>query len=233
MTHEGSAERALVLLSGGLDSAVSLYWSLSRGWDVATIEFEYHLRPERESRACRELRERAGIRESVVVPLGFVREASDLPPERVLNSELRKSPEGYIPARNLLFYALAAHYAEPGGRRYIVGGHNRTDSVSFPDAGRDFFNHLNALLKLAVWSHSTTGTEIVLPLIEMDKTQVIRMGRDLQVPFELTWSCYFDGDAPCGTCESCVERREAFSAAGVETSIDPLIGDQADQASRN
>ncbi len=209
---EGKAS-ALVLLSGGLDSAVSLYWALSRGWEVATIEFEYYLRPQRERRACLSLRERAGIRDSIIVPLGFIREVSDLPDEIVLNSSLHLSPEGYIPARNLLFYSLAAYYAELGGRRYIVGGHNRSDSESFPDAGQDFFSYLNALFSLGMWSHSKIGTEIVLPLILLDKTQVLRLGDTLGVPFDLTWSCYHDGETPCGSCASCLERDAAFAAA--------------------
>ncbi len=210
--RSGDKNSALVLLSGGLDSAVSLYWSLSRGWEVATIEFEYHLRPERERQACRNLRERAGARDSIIVPLGFVREVADLPDEIVVNTDLRRSPEGYIPARNLLFYSLAAYYAELGGRRYIVGGHNLTDSESFPDAGKDFFHHLNALLRLGMWSHQRVRTEVVLPLILLDKLQVIRLGESLGVPFELTWSCYHDGDTPCGSCESCKEREAAFAA---------------------
>jgi len=209
---------ALVLLSGGLDSAVTMYWAVSRGWEVATIEFEYHLRPKRKRQACRSLREHAGIRNSIVVPLDFVREVSDLPDEVVVNGALRLSPEGYIPSRNLLFYALAAHYAELGGMRYIIGGHNHSDSESFPDASQEFFDHLNALLKLGMWSHAQVRTQVILPLIDMDKIQVIRLGHALGVPFELTWSCYHNAEVPCGTCESCIERREAFAAANVSES---------------
>jgi len=210
-----SEARALVLLSGGLDSAVTLYWAISRGWEVATIEFEYYLRPERERRACRSLREHAGVRNSIVVPLDFVREVSDLPDEVVLNTALRLSPEGYIPSRNLLFYALAAHYAELGGMRYIIGGHNHTDSESFPDASEEFFDHLNAVIKLGMWSYEKVHAQVILPLIEMDKIEVIRLGHVLRVPFELTWSCYHNAEVPCGTCESCLERRDAFAKAGV------------------
>ncbi len=207
--------RALVLLSGGIDSAVSLYWSLSRGWEVTSIEFEYYKRPQGERRACRHLREKAGIRESIVVPIDFVREASDQPESILLNRALLKSPEGYIPARNLLFYAVAAYYAELGGRRYIVGGHNRTDSESFPDAGKRFFAQLNELLKAALWSHSQVHTEVILPLIDLDKPHVVDLGRQLNVPFDLTWSCYCDAETPCGSCESCLEREAAMSAANI------------------
>lgn len=207
--------RAIVLLSGGLDSAVALFWARSQGWQLITTEFEYHQRPERERRACRDLRIRAGITDQIIVPVPFLREAVDVSAQELNNPALAGAPQGYIPLRNLIFYALAAYHAEIRGARYIIGGHNRSDCESFPDAGLSFWEQLNRLLKLAVWSYSTIQTEIVLPLIEKEKTEVLRLGSRLGVPFDLTWSCYFDADRPCGACESCLEREQAFAAAGL------------------
>lgn len=207
--------RVIVLFSGGLDSAVALYWAKSQGWNVITAEFEYHQRPERERRACRDLRAHAGIHEQIVIPIPFLREAVDIPAQELNNPALAHAPEGYIPLRNLIFYSLVAYHAEVRGARYIIGGHNLTDCESFPDAGREFWERLNQLLKLAIWSHSEIRTEIVLPLIEMDKREVIGLGSRLGVPFEMTWSCYFDAAQPCGTCESCLERERAFAASGL------------------
>ncbi len=207
--------RAIVLLSGGLDSAVALYWARSQGWHLLPIEFEYYQRPERERRACRDLWAHAGIKEGIVVPVPFLREAVDIPPQELNNPALAGSPQGYIPLRNLIFYALAAYHAEIRGARYIVGGHNRTDCESFPDAGSTFWEQLNQIFRLAIWSHCAIKTEIVLPLLEMEKAAVLRLGSRLGVPFDLTWSCYFDADHPCGTCESCLERDRAFAAAGL------------------
>ena len=207
--------RAIVLFSGGLDSAVALYWAQSRGLTVIPAEFEYHLRPERERRACRDLRLRAGITDQIMIPVPFLRESADIPARELNNPALASAPQGYIPLRNLIFYSLAAYHAEILGARYIIGGHNRTDCESFPDAGRAFWEQLNNLFKLAIWSHTDIRTEIVLPLIEMDKTEVIRLGARLGVPFELTWSCYFDAAHPCGSCESCLERDRAFAALGL------------------
>jgi 7-cyano-7-deazaguanine synthase len=207
--------RAIVLLSGGLDSAVALYWAQSQGWTVIPAEFEYYQRPERERRACRDLRSRAGITDQIIIPVPFLREAVDIPAQELNNPALARAPQGYIPLRNLIFYSLAAYHAEILGARYIIGGHNRTDCDSFPDAGRAFWEQLNQLLRLAIWSHSEIQTKIVLPLIEMEKTEVIRLGSRLGVPFEVTWSCYSDADHPCGTCESCLEREQAFAASGL------------------
>jgi 7-cyano-7-deazaguanine synthase len=205
--------RTLVLLSGGLDSAVALYWARSQGWDIFPIEFEYYERPERERRACRDLRARAGITNQILVPIPFIREAVDIATSEPANPALASAPQGYIPLRNLIFYSLAAYHAEILGARYIVGGHNRTDCESFPDAGKPFWEQLNQILRIAIWSHSTVQTEIVLPLIELGKSETIRLGAELGVPFESTWSCYFDADRPCGTCQSCLERTQAFAAA--------------------
>jgi len=212
-------ERALVLLSGGIDSTVSLYWALSKGWHVRTLEFEYYQRPHRERSACSKLRERIGIDKPLVVPLGFLREVSDIDKNDLVGTFWEYAPQGYIPSRNLIFYSFAAHYAEILGARYIVGGHNRGDSEEFPDAGEKFFDQMNALLKLSMWGHAKVHTEIVLPLAGMDKAEVVRMGDALKVPFELTWSCYHDSEVPCGACNSCGEREAAFSEAGV---ADPL-----------
>ena len=206
--------RAIVLLSGGLDSAVAFYWANSKGWDVYTIEFEYHMRPKRERNACRDLRERAGITRKIVVPLQFICEVSDISPQELLNPSLSRAPEGYIPSRNLIFYSLAAYHAEVLGARLIVGGHNRNDCESFPDAGKSFWEQLNRLLMTAMWSHSEVQTEIVLPLIELTKLDIIRLGAKLGVPFEVTWSCYGNADRPCGSCPSCLERDHAFKAVG-------------------
>jgi 7-cyano-7-deazaguanine synthase len=206
--------KSMVLLSGGLDSAVCLYWARSQGWELFPIEFEYFDRPERERQACRNLCADAGIRESLIVPVPFLREISDLSDSVLANPALSGAPEGYIPARNLIFYALSAYHAEVVGAARIVGGHNRTDGESFPDAGKAFRDRLNEILRISMWSHSALQTEVVLPLIEMDKIEVIRLGVRLGVPFQLTWSCYFNATRPCGVCISCVERMEALAAAG-------------------
>jgi 7-cyano-7-deazaguanine synthase len=206
--------RAIVLLSGGLDSAVALYWARSQGWESHTIEFDYHERPERERRACRDLCAHTEVTARIMIPLPFIREIADIPGGELANVALARAPQGYIPLRNLIFYSLSGYHAEILGARYIVGGHNRTDCEIFPDAGTEFWDQLNRILATAVWSHGEIGTRIVLPLIEMEKTDVVRLGLRLGVPFELTWSCYHDAGQPCGACASCLERSAAFAAAG-------------------
>jgi 7-cyano-7-deazaguanine synthase len=190
-----------------------MYWALGQGWEAVPIEFDYHERPERERKACRDLCAHRGIEKRITVPVPFLRETADIPAKELSNAGLAQAPQGYIPLRNLIFYAISAHYAEIIGARYIVGGHTRTDCESFSDAGQDFWRGLNGLLKSAPWSGPQHPIEIVLPLIELDKAAVVRLGLDLGLPVEMTWSCYYDADRPCGTCESCIERAQALAAA--------------------
>ena len=211
--------RALVLFSGGIDSAVTLWWAKAQGWEVLPLTFHYFRRPDREVRATRRLKDLAGLPALREVELPFLKEVYDLRDEGVANQLLLESPEGYIPARNMVFYALAAYYAEVEGARWVLGGHNGTDPDSFPDASPKFFNFVNSMYRIGLWSWPKTPVQILLPLSGKSKVEVVRLGRELGVPFEHTWSCYWDGDVHCGVCESCRERRAAFAALGVPDPI--------------
>lgn len=190
--------RALVLLSGGLDSAVALWWTLREGHDVVALSFRYPGRPAREVHAARELAERAGVR-LVEAEMPFLRE-----PE---GGRFAAAPRGYVPARNATFYAAAAYHAEVLDREAIVGGHNADDAARFPDASAGFFARLEAILSDGLWSlDGSPGPRLVMPLSGLTKLQVVALGRELRVPLALAWSCYEDGEAPCGACPSCVER---------------------------
>ena len=212
-------EKAVVLLSGGIDSAVSLWWAKARGWDVRPLTFHYFRRPPQEVAATRKLIGIAKVPKLMEMDLPFLREVDDLKGEGLENRALLDSPEGYIPARNLVFYALAAYVAEPIGARWVIGGHNGSDPESFPDASPRFFDFLNSMYRLGLWSYDKTPAQILLPLSGKSKVEVVRLGLDLGVPFEHTWSCYWDRDVHCGTCASCRERREAFKALGVKDPV--------------
>ena len=127
-------ERAIVLLSGGVDSAVTLWWAKKQGWRIRPLTFDYFRRPAKENVAVDALTAQAGTEPVRRVDLPFLKEVDDLRKEGFENRRLLDSPEGYIPGRNLIFYGLAGHYAELDGVRYIVGGHNGIDPESFPDS---------------------------------------------------------------------------------------------------
>ena len=209
----GAGARAVVMLSGGVDSTVALWWARARGLHPLPVSVEFGGRPRRELTAVERVVEASGAGPLTHMPLPFVHLAGELP---AYQGAARPVPYGYIPMRNLLFYTLAAYHADGHGARYIVGGQLKEDAMDFPDASATYFGQVNDLLKRSTNGWSKAGPpEVVLPLAGMTKVEVVLMGARLNVPFELTWSCWFDGDSPCGTCVSCKDRAEAFQKAGV------------------
>ena len=207
--------RAVVLVSGGIDSTVALWWARRRGWEVIPLTFNYHERPKAERRALRAILRRASVSHLIEVPMDFLKEAKGLVKEGISRMTMNDAPEGYIPARNMIFYSIAAYYAEAVGAEIIVGGHNVSDPEEFPDSSRRFFRSMERLYGIGLWSYHRRRIEIALPLAGKSKTQVIRLGLQLGAPLLLTWSCHEDRTEPCGRCGSCKERDESFADVGL------------------
>jgi 7-cyano-7-deazaguanine synthase len=201
---------ALVLLSGGLDSAAAFAWAHREFNEVVAITFQYHLRPFRERLAVFRLLEHSPSR-LIEVPLPFLKEAADV--EREFD---QKVPEGYVSNRNLIFYSIAIHFAEMQNCGVVVGGHTAEDQEDFPDASASFMKQLEDLANQAV---QLNKIRIELPLSRYSKLEVLRKAMEWKVPLDCTWSCYWDQSSPCGKCASCKERAEAFAQLG---KIDPL-----------
>lgn len=216
-------KRAVVLLSGGIDSAVSLWWTQAQGWNAMALTFNYFRRPEKEKEATEALVRRIGNCVLRQVDLPFLREVVDVEDSRPGKRALSKAPEGYIPARNMIFYSIAASEAEIWNAEHVVGGHNGSDPETFPDSDPRFFERLNRLYEFGLWSYPKKRTRIVLPLMKKSKEDVVKLGLSLGVPFELTWSCYWDGQSHCGKCPSCVERIGAFEKIGVGDPVPYLV----------
>jgi 7-cyano-7-deazaguanine synthase len=158
-------ERAVILLSGGIDSAVSLFWSLRKGWEAYPLTFHGHLRPQREVQAVMALTESSRCRKRLIeVDLPFLMEVDDLLKGEVDNPLLRRAHLAYVPARNLIFYSIAAHYGEVLGARWIVGGHNGGDSEIFPDARPEFFKAMNRIIGMGLLTHHRSPISVVNPL---------------------------------------------------------------------
>ena len=206
------------MLSGGLDSAVALFWSIDQGHEVETLTFDYFRRSRREIQACKALSNYVKC-SNRRIDLGFLKEIDDTRKE-TRNSMLSKAESAYVPCRNVIYYGIAASFAEVSDCKYIVGGHNRNDSENFPDSSQKFFDSFNKTASIGRYSGDRTG-KVVLPFTNLDKSQVIRLGSSLKVPFELTWSCYTSNKKPCGVCLSCGLRADSFEKAGLK---DPLLG---------
>jgi len=209
---------AIVLLSGGIDSATALYWALKQGFTVQAVTYNHRARPSRERQAALSIARRAGVNH-VVAELPFLQTAADIIKENPTAFGGINVPEGYIPTRNLIFYALATYFAEIYGANYIIGGHLETDSIGFSDATPRFFMGIERLIndtKMGIGSDHSDGIHLLMPFLEKSKSDVVRMARELGVPIELTWSCYYDRAEQCGECESCLEREDALEKAGFE-----------------
>ncbi|MFX1311156.1 MAG: 7-cyano-7-deazaguanine synthase [Promethearchaeota archaeon] len=206
-------KKAIILLSGGIDSATALFWAHKEGYELYAISFNYYFRPEKEKLASKRLGE--SLQAKVIeVPIEYLKETIDLRIEGFPAPSAIHAPEGFIPTRNLVFYSIAAYYAEVYGCNAIIGGHILDDTSSFSDANSQFFNSLEYLINKGKHLKDKSTIELIFPLISMEKKDVIKLAKKLNVPFEWTWSCYYDGDKPCGKCSCCSKRAEAFSNLG-------------------
>ncbi|HEX2022295.1 MAG TPA: 7-cyano-7-deazaguanine synthase [Candidatus Thermoplasmatota archaeon] len=198
--------RDLVLLSGGVDSAVALWLAVEAGRDVVALTLHYPERPAREVEATQALAARAGVR-LVEADLPFLREAQ-------ARGASIAPPMGYVAARNATMYAVAVHVADGLARETIVGGHNADDAARFPDAAAGWLARLDALLREGLWAGDGRATPALeFPLLSMPKPRVLQEAARLGVPLDLTWSCYEDGASPCGACPACASSHA--SARGV------------------
>jgi 7-cyano-7-deazaguanine synthase len=213
------SDKALVMLSGGLDSATCLYWAKEKFSDISTITFNYFGRLVQEKRAAAKLVKAAGINDLIEIDLPFVREAGDFYNGRFKNPD--PGPDGewsssYVPARNMIFYSITAHYAEYLGAKWIIGGHNLHDVKFFKDASKSYIDKLNKLLREGCLLCDDQAYQILLPLAEMNRKQIIGLAINLKAPIELTWSCHREGSVQCGSCYACRQRLEAFDLLGIQ-----------------
>jgi len=210
-------KRVIVLLSGGIDSATALYWARRETGDVHSLNILYAQASVREAEASKKLAQAANVKEHFSVQLPFFREIQTRyhPPQSpTVNS-------AYVPARNMVFYSVAAAYGEVIDADAIIFGSNAEDAQALPDATPQFIRHMNELIHLG----TRVGAEgktfgIVNPLIDRTKLDVLCLATKLGVPLELTWSCYEDVVNPCGRCRGCQSRHDAFTQLGIP---DPLL----------
>ncbi len=220
--------KAVVLLSGGLDSATALAWAIKeKGWDCSTLAFDYGQRHRIELQASDRIAAFYGIEDHRVIRvslpvIGGSALTSDLEvPKDEAESDI--IPITYVPARNLVFLSLAAGLAETVGAEKIVIGANVVDYSGYPDCREDFLNAFTQTALLGTKSGAEGGElEVVAPLIHLDKSEIIAMGLKLGVDYALTRSCYDPDECgmPCGHCDSCLFREAGFKALG---KTDPLL----------
>jgi 7-cyano-7-deazaguanine synthase len=213
------SKKALVMLSGGIDSSTCLYWAKKKFSDVLAITFNYHGRIENEKKATAELARRAAVRSLLEVNVPFIKEYSDFYKSSIFKDDWDRRLSSYIPARNMIFYSICAHYAEFLDIKWIVGGHNSHDAEFFRDATKGYIKKINSLLREGGLISSNEPPVILLPLADMNRQKIISLALEIEVPLELTWSCHNEGERHCRQCYSCSQRLEAFSCLGIKDPV--------------
>jgi 7-cyano-7-deazaguanine synthase len=221
-------KRAVVLVSGGLDSATTLAVSIREGFESYALSFEYGQRHGIELQAARRVAESLGAQEHRIANIDLrvfggsaLTDDIAVPKNRESDSE-GEIPITYVPARNTIFLSYALAWCEVLGAADIFIGANAIDYSGYPDCRPEFISAFERMANVATKA-GVEGTrfKIHAPLISMSKAEIIRKGMELGVDFSLTHSCYDPGagGVACGECDSCRLRLEGFRAAGF---VDPI-----------
>ena len=218
--------KAIVLLSGGLDSATTAAWALAEGYEVTAISFDYGQRHRIELQAAKAVASDLGISDHITLAIdlaafggsALVDQSIAVPKNRsedVINNGI---PVTYVPARNTVFLSLALALAETRNASTIILGVNSIDYSGYPDCRPEFLNAFESLANLATKS-GVEGTHLTVlaPLVSLTKTEIIRLGLSLHVDYGLTTSCYDPRETgqPCGECDSCLIREAGFAAVNL------------------
>jgi len=225
--------KAVVLLSGGLDSSTVLALAKERGHDVVALTFDYGQRHDKEIDSARAVAEAMGATEHIVLslPLGplldssLTRADAAVPEGRSKSDMSSGIPSTYVPSRNIIFLSVAASIAESIGAGSVFIAANAVDFSGYPDCTPEFVDAFQAMLRVGTKA-GKEGRSITVeaPVIGMTKTEIVREAVRLNVPLGLTWSCYKGGERACGRCDSCLLRLEGFRQAGVEDPLEYEVG---------
>lgn len=228
-SQQNPGSGALVLLSGGLDSATTLYLARSKHSAITGLSFDYGQRHRIELDRAAEIARVAGIEHhlikldaSVFVGTSLVDRSMAVPEERSDEAMATGIPSTYVPGRNILFLSFALSYAEGHGLGSIYIGANAVDYSGYPDCRPEFFEAFQAMANAGTRAgQEGHPVRVETPLIRLTKAEIIRIGTDLGVDYSLTSSCYQPDDEgrPCQKCDSCQLRLRGFQQAGL---IDPL-----------
>jgi len=222
-----SRPKAVVLLSGGMDSATTAAIALKDGFELVALSFRYGQRHSIELEAARRVAERLGIGRHMVVDIDLrsiggsaLTGAADVPKDRPIETIGQEIPPTYVPARNTIFLSLALAVAEVVGASDIFIGANALDYSGYPDCRPEYFQAFQRLANLATKAAVEGENRVTIhtPLIQLTKAEIITRGLGLGLDYAITLSCYdpsADGEA-CGRCDACILRLKGFREAGVK-----------------
>jgi len=214
--------RAIILVSGGLDSLVTASIAHDENDEVYFLHLNYGQKTEaRELKSFQAICDYYHPTDQRVIHLSYIKEfgGSSLVDENLLIPEERVTnelPSTYVPFRNGNFICVAVHYAETIKANRIYIGAVEVDGTAYPDCRQNFFLYLQTAINAGLKNYSL---EICTPLIKLSKSEIVRLGVERQVPFHLSWSCYSNNELACGKCESCYYRLKSFAACGCKDPI--------------
>jgi len=217
--------KAVLILSGGLDSTTLLYDLLDQGYEVSALTFDYHQKHKKEIQCAKATCAKLHIPHKIV----DISVLNDLAPSSLTRDEWNV-PEGHyaeesmkqtvVPNRNMVFLSLAASYAIGTGAQELFYAAHAGDHAIYPDCRPVFVSAMETALHLCDWKDLT----LRVPYVHLSKGDIVKKGLALGVDYADTWSCYKGGNRPCGKCGACTERREAFEVAGEKDPLDDSSG---------
>ena len=212
----------VVILSGGMDSTTLLYdvLRMHKPKNVTAISFNYNQKHKKELNYAAQTCKKLDIKHLVipldvlnsVAPSALTRDEVDVPEGHYADENMKQT---VVPNRNMVMLSLAASYAMSiGAKRLFYGAHSGDHDI-YPDCRKEFVESLATTIRLADWN----DVDLCAPYIDMDKGDIVNLGKQLEVDYSLTWTCYKGQEKACGKCGSCVERLEAFQKAGIPDPI--------------
>ncbi len=214
--------KAVLILSGGVDSTTMLYRMRDEGYEVHAITFNYAQRHKKEIDCARRIANLLKVRHQVIdlscisglLGNSALLGGKEMPKCHYTEEAARQT---IVPNRNMIMLSIAAGYAEAHEIPEIFYAAHMNDSAIYPDCRAEFVEAMKPAIRLATAWHPV---ELQAPFVNMTKAEIVKIGLELNVPYELTWSCYKGEEKPCRSCPTCIEREEAFALNQV---VDPLI----------
>lgn len=217
-------KKAVCVMSGGMDSTLSAYMMKNEGYEIVALHFNYDQRTQTKELECfHKICNSLDVKEKYILDLDFFKQlgASALTDKSIdipTGGVEEGVPVTYVPFRNGIFLSMAAAIAEKEGAQVISIGVVEEDSSGYPDCRESYIKSMQESINLG--TKDETNIEIRMPLVHLQKSQIVKASLNLDVPLSLTWSCYKNEERACGVCDSCRLRLNGFNIAGVKDPIE-------------